>query len=169
MRARWTVLLVAIALAVGALTPIGEAAKQLVLPRNSVRTEHIVNRTIQPADLSKATVDYLNAGAPEPKGAGVIVNYGAFAERFLITPPRLVGGDKVVGQIQYMGGLCPLKEVRIDGTFFAPTGLILDADSWESRGPVPERVRLPFELKSSATEQASRAEVVITRADCLTP
>src|SRR5918999_864846 len=104
---RTTVLLVAIALAVGALTPIGEAAKGLVLPKNSVRTENIVNRTIQPADLSKAAIDYINAGAPEPRGAGVAVNLGSFAERFPILAPRLVGGGKGVAPNPFFGGPCP--------------------------------------------------------------
>ena len=166
---RRTVLLVTVGLAVGALTPIGEAAKQLVLPRNSVRTEHIVNRTIQPADLSKATIDYLVAGAPEPKGAGVIASLGAFEGKFRIIAPRLTGGDKVIAQIEYLGGLCPLKEVRVDGAFFAASGLIVDADSWEFKGQMPERVRLPFELKSSSAEAAARAEIVLSRADCVTP
>jgi hypothetical protein len=162
-------LFVLAALAVGALTPIGEAAKQLVLPKNSVRTEHIVNRTIQPGDLSQATIDYLRAGAPEPKGAGVTVTYGAFAEKFRIGASRLIGGDKIVGQIEYLGGLCPLKRVTVDGAFFAASGLILDADSWDFRGAMPERVRLPFSLKSSAPEQAVRAELVLSRAECVTP
>ena len=166
---RRAVVLVVVGLAIGALTPIGEAAKQLVLPKNSVRSEHILNRTIQPADLSKATIDYLQAGAPEPKGAGVTVNYGAFADRFRVIAPRLVGGDKVVAQIEYLGGLCALKNFRVDGAFFAASGLIVDADSWEARGPVPERVRLPFELKSSASESAVRAEVVVSQAVCTTP
>jgi hypothetical protein len=165
---RRTVLLVAVALAVGALTPIGEAAKQLVLPRNSVRTEHIVNRTIQPADLSRATIDYLLAGAPEPKGAGVSVNYNTFTGRFRIIAPRLVGGDKIVAQIEYLGGLCTFDEVRVDGAFFAASGLILDADSWSSKGPLPERVRLPFQLKSASPEAAQRGEVVLSHVDCVT-
>jgi hypothetical protein len=166
---RRTVLLVTAALAVGALTPIGEAAKQLVLPRNSVRTEHIVNRTIQPADLSKAAIDYLNAGAPEPKGAGVSVSYGAYEGKFRIFAPRLIGGNKVIAQIEYLGGLCALRVVRVDGAFFAGSGLIVDADSWDARSPVPERVRLPLELKSSSAEAAARAEIVVSRADCITP
>jgi hypothetical protein len=166
---RRTILLVAVGLAVGALTPIGEAAKHLVLPKNSVRTEHIVNRTIQPGDLSKATIDYLTAGAPEPKGAGVSVNYGAFVGRFRIIAPRLTGGDKVVAQIEYLGGLCPLKNVRVDGAFFAGSGLIVDADSWDSKGSLPERVRFPLQLKSSSAEAAQRAEIVISRAECVTP
>jgi hypothetical protein len=166
---RTTVLLVAIALAVGALTPIGEAAKQLVLPRNSVRTEHIVNRTIQPGDLSKAAIDYINAGAPEPRGAGVTANLGLYAQQFRILAPRLVAGDKVVGQLQYIGGACPFDDVRLDAAFFAATGLIVDADSWSSKGAVPQGVRLPFELKSSSTESAIRAELVLSRVSCVTP
>jgi hypothetical protein len=166
---RRAVLLVAVGLAVGALTPIVEAAKKLVLPKNSVRTEHIVNRTIQPGDLSKATIDYLIAGAPEPKGSGVSVTYGAFEGKFRVIAPRLTGGTKVVAQIEYLGGLCALKVVRVDGAFFAGSGLIVDTDSWEARVPVPERVRLPLELKSSSAEAAARAEIVLSRADCVTP
>ena len=163
---RTTVLLVAIALAIGALTPVGEAAKRFVLPKNSVRTEHIVNGSIQPADLSKAAIDYINAGAPEPRGAGVTVNYGAYADRFRILAPRLVGGDKVVGQIEYLGGLCAFTDVRLDGAFFAGSGLILDTDNWQAKGSIPERFRLPFELKSGASESAIRAEIVISRVEC---
>lgn len=164
---RTTVVLVAIALAVGALTPVGEAAKRFVLPKNSVRTEHIVNGAIQPSDLSKAALDYINAGAPEPRGAGVAVNLGAYANNFRILAPRLVAGDKVVGQIEYLGGLCRFDDVRLDGAFFAGSGLILDTDSWRSSGSIPERFRLPFELKSQSTEAASRAEVVVSRVDCV--
>lgn len=69
MRSLAQLVAVAVIAAVASAASV-EAAQRLVIPRNSVGTTQIRNGSIQPADLSRQTVAWLNASAPSPRGRG---------------------------------------------------------------------------------------------------
>lgn len=154
--------------AVLGVTPVGEAAKRLILPRNSVSTEQIRNRSILPVDLSRRTIDYLNAAAPPVRAAaGVTVSYGAFEGKLRISGARLVD-NSVVGQLEYLGGLGPCPNSGpspfLGATFFDADGLIVDTGS-DYLSQVAPGARYPFKL--SSRPGAVRAELVVTGVACI--
>jgi hypothetical protein len=136
-----------------------EAAQQLVVPRNSVGTAQIRNGSIQPADLDRQTVAWLNASAPTPRGRGVAVSNGSNGERVRVTAANVTRGD-ILGQIEYLGGLsCPIlgPYLEADATFFDANGLVVATGSHLETSPVAS-VRYP--LRIFGREGAIRAEVV---------
>jgi hypothetical protein len=140
-------------------TPLSEAAKQLVIPKNSVTTAHIRNGTIQRVDLAKATIDYLTAGAPAPRARGVTVTPGTNGDRIRVSAPNLSGGN-VLGQMEYLGGLsCPNLGpwLTVGATFFDANGLIVATGSDSETTPTAN-VRYPFEIFGAPA--AVRAELV---------
>lgn len=137
-----------------------EAAQRIVIPRNSVGTAQIRNGAIQPADLSRQTVVWLNAGAPSPRGRGVTVANGEHGERVRITAATISRDGDVLGQIAYLGGLScsnlgpwPTAEA----TFFNASGTVVATGSDTETSPVAG-VRYP--LRISGASGAVRAEVV---------
>jgi hypothetical protein len=155
------------ALVVAALgfTPLGEAAKQHIIKRNSVTTVHIRNGTIQRADLAKATVNWLTAGAPTPRARGVTVSPGAHGDRIRVHAPNIVRGN-VLGQVEYLGGLdCPNLGpwLSVKATFFDANGLIVETGSDLETTPAVN-ARYPLEVFGVAS--AVRAELV-AQIECL--
>jgi hypothetical protein len=100
--------LIAVGVVAAVVTAItAEAAHQLVVPRNSVGSAQIRNGAILPADLNRQTVNWLNAGAPTPRGRGVTVSSGEHGDRMRVHAATIAEGD-VLGQVEYLGGLtCP--------------------------------------------------------------
>lgn len=136
-----------------------EGARQLVIPRNSVGSKQIRNGSILPADLSKTTVSWLNAGAPTPRGRGVTLTSGENGGRVRITAATMRNGS-VLGQIEYLGGLsCPNLGPwpTAEATFFDGTGQVVDTGSDIKTSAVPG-VRYPLQILGSSS--AVRAEVV---------
>jgi hypothetical protein len=151
----------ALAVAFLGVTPLGEAAKRLVIPRNSVTTVHIRNGTIQRADLAPSTIAYLTAAAPTPRGRGVTVSNGENGERTRVTAATIRRGD-ALGQVTYLGGLtCPNSgpDIRLEGAFFDANGTIVDTGIDLRLSPTPG-TRYPFELLGITS--AVRAEVVVS-------
>jgi hypothetical protein len=137
-----------------------EAAQRLVIPRNSVGTAQIRNGAIQPADLSRQTVAWLNARAPSPRGRGVTVSNGEHGDRVRVTAANVSGGGDVLGQIEYLGGLsCPDLGpwLTAEATFFNASGVVVATGSESETSPVAG-VRYP--LRISGSDGAVRAEVV---------
>jgi hypothetical protein len=137
-----------------------EATERLVIPRNSVGTAQIRNGSIQPADLSRQTVAWLNARAPSPRGRGVTVSNGDHGDRVRITAANVSSGGDVLGQIEYLGGLsCPDLGpwLTAEATFFNASGVVVATGSDSETSPVAG-VRYP--LRILGTSGAVRAEVV---------
>jgi hypothetical protein len=160
MKSRNAVLAAALlaAAALGA-SPAGEAAKQLVVPRNSVGTLQIKNRSILPVDLSQQTIRYLTAGAPAPKARGVTVAAGTHGDRVRIHAPNLTGGN-VLGQIEYLGGLeCATLGpwAKAEATFFDADGVVVATGS-DTNTSSAAGVRYPLEIFGA--RGAVRAELV---------
>jgi hypothetical protein len=151
---------VAVALVAAAISAASlEAAQQLVVPRNSVGTAQIRNGSIQPADLGRQTVAWLNASAPTPRGRGVTVANGGNGERVRVIAANVTRGE-VLGQIEYLGGLsCPNlgPYLEADATFFDANGVVVATGSEVETRPV-SGVRYP--LRIFGREGAVRAEVV---------
>jgi hypothetical protein len=136
-----------------------EAAQRLVIPRNSVGSTQIKDGSILRADLAKSTIDYLTAGAPPPRAAGVTVAQGEHGDRVRVSAPNIRGGN-LLGQVEYLGGLvCPTLGpwLRVEATFFDASGLVVATGAdWET-APVAG-VRYPLEVFGGST--AVRAEAV---------
>lgn len=136
-----------------------EAAQRLVIPRNSVGTQQIRDGTIQRQDLNRATVQWLNAGAPTPRGRGVTVTAGKNGDRIRVTGANLRGGD-VLGQMELLGPMsCPNLGpwLRVDATFFDANGTVIDTGGDTQTEPAPG-VRYP--LNAIGATAAVRAEAV---------
>lgn len=152
---------VAVAIVAAAVSAASvEAARQLVIPRNSIGTTQIRNGAILPADLNRQTVAWLNAGAPNPRGRGVTVASGEHGDRVRITAATVSGGGDVLGQIEYLGGLsCPNLGPwpTAEATFFNASGLVVATGSDTETSAQPG-VRHP--LRILGAQGAVRAEVV---------
>jgi hypothetical protein len=157
---------VAVALVAAAVSAASVgAAQELRIPRNSVGSAQIKNGAIQPADLSGRTVQWLNAGAPSPRGQGVTVAPGAYGDRVRITAATMSKGD-VLGQIEYLGGLsCPNLGPwpKAEATFFDGSGMVVATGGDSQTSPVVG-VRYPLHIYGASS--AVRAEVVAS-VDCL--
>ena len=137
-----------------------EAARQLVIPRNSVGAAQIRNGAILPADLNRQTVRWLNAGAPNPRGRGVTVASGEHGDRVRVTAATVSAGGDVLGQIEYVGGLsCPNLGPwpTAEATFFNASGSVVATGS-DTKTSVAPGVRYP--LRILGAQGAVRAEAV---------
>jgi hypothetical protein len=137
-----------------------EAAKRLVIPRNSVGSAQIRNGAILPADLGRQTVSWLNAKAPNPRGRGVTVAAGRNGDRLRVTAATVDRDGDVLGQFEYLGGLtCPNLGpwLNAEATFFDASGMVVATSSDIETTPVPS-VRYPLNILGRSG--AVRAEVV---------
>lgn len=138
----------------------GTSYAAVKLPANSVGTKQIRNGAILPADLSKKTVSWLDAGAPSPRGRGVTIANGEYGDRVRITAATITKGGDVLGQIEYLGGLsCPNLGPwpRAEATFFDASGMVVATGS-DTKTSAVTGVRYPLEILG--TSGAVRAEVV---------
>lgn len=148
-----------VAAIVGATTV--EAAQRLVIPPNSVASAQIRNGSIQRADLAKSTIDYLNAGAPQPRAAGVTVALGDHGDRTRVTAPNMRGGD-LLGQAEYLGGLtCPNLGpwLSVAAAFFDANGMIVATGTDTETAPA---VGVRYPVRVLGTSTAVRAEAVVS-------
>jgi hypothetical protein len=155
----------ALAVAVLAATPAVQAAPDLIVPRNSVGSPQIRNGAIMRADLNRATVAWLNAGAPTPRGRGVTVSAGKNGDRIRVTGANLRGGN-VLGQMELVGAMtCPNLGpwLSVEATFFDANGTAIDTGGDSELSPVAG-VRYPLEVFGDAS--AVRAEAVAS-VECL--
>lgn len=169
--------IVALVVAVLGSTSAGEAAKRLVLPRNSVKTHHIQNRTIRPVDLSRHAVRALTVPPTPARARGVAIELGAWNGKFQIRGANLAPSGKsfgeVIGQIRYTGGLsCPVDSMTVRSTFFDAGGRIVGTGSFIHLDPTPVGVWLPMNLLGDVESRPVRAELVLTSVghplDCTT-
>lgn len=144
-----------------------EAAKQLVIPRNSVGTTQIRNGAILPADLSRKTVAWLNAGAPTHRARGVTVANGQHGDRVRVSAASVNSEGNLLGQMEYLGGVGPCGSLgpwlKVEATFFDSSGLVVDTGSDVETSPVAG-VRYPLEVFGKTG--AVRAEAVAS-VECL--
>jgi hypothetical protein len=136
------------------------AARQLVIPRNSVGTQQIRNGAILPADLNRSTVTWLNAGAPAARARGVTVSNGTNGDRVRVTGANIRADGDLVGQFEYLGGLtCPNfgPTMLVEATFFSAAGVAVDTGGDLESNP-RSSVRYPLDIFGPAG--AVRAEAV---------
>ena len=103
--------------------------------------------SIQPADLSRQTVAWLNARAPSPRGRGVTVSNGEHGDRVRVTAASVSSGGDVLGQIEYLGGLsCPELGpwLTAEATFFNASGVVVATGSDSETSPVESAIRCAF-------------------------
>jgi hypothetical protein len=137
-----------------------EAARRIIVPRNSVGTAQIRNGAILPADLNRRTVAWLTADAPASRGRGVTVATGSNGERVRITGATITADGDVLGQIEYLGGLSCANLgpwPSAEATFFDASGTVVATGSDSEPSPVTG-VRYP--LRILGRSGAVRAEVV---------
>lgn len=167
----------ALVVAVLGSTSVGEAAKRLVLPRNSVGTQQIKNRSIRPVDLSRQAIRALTVPPTPARARGVAVELGAWKGKFRIRGANLSPSSgsfgEVIGQIRYTGGLsCPVDSITVRSTFFDAGGRIVGTGSFIHLDPTPVGVWLPMNLLGDVTSRPVRAELVLTSVghplDCTT-
>lgn len=138
-----------------------EAAQRLIIPSNSVGSVQIRNGSIQRADLARSTIDYLTAGAPQPRAAGVTVALGEHGDRARVTAPNMRRGD-LLAQAEYLGGLtCPNLGpwLRVEAAFFDANGMIVATGADSETAPAVG-VRYPVQVFGTST--AVRAEAVVS-------
>jgi hypothetical protein len=137
-----------------------EAAQRLVIPRNSVGTQQIRNGAILRTDLNRATVAWLNAGAPTPRSRGVTIANGQNGDRVRVTAANIRPDGDLVGQVEYLGGLTCANfgpTVRVEATFFNSAGMAVDTGA-DSEDEPSTGVRYPLDIFGSSG--AVRAEAV---------
>ena len=104
-----------------------------------------------------------------PPSKGVKISYGQWAELFKIHGARMAsqfGSPTVLGQFEYLGGGdCDLGLVNVEATFFDRSGKIVDTGLWNTEAP-PKGTRLPMSILAVDAKSASRAEIVVTQANC---
>ena len=132
-----------------------------------VRTETV---DAEPVTVTTTRVRTLTRTPPN-RGVKVSYTQEQWADLFRISGAHVVndfeGHALVRGQLTYLGGgSCELDYVAVQGTFFDSAGDVVGTGLWNEDGGMPENAGVPMEVSGDAERTVSRAELVVTDADC---
>jgi hypothetical protein len=156
--------LVVVAAALSLAVPATAAAPtEVVKLRKQVAalTVKVKRLTVERNTARRQVVALTARLTPKPTGSVTLAN-GEHGDRARVTGANVKASGDVLGQIEYLGGLnCPNlgPYLRVDATFFGPTGAILDTGSDIETSPVVGP-RYPLEIFGAAG--AVRADAVVS-------